>query len=160
MNVRNLILSLVVAMLTLLSSTRAHADCTDNGTNCSGVVGAIMGPVDGAQLAGGLITMIGGAVDLSRHHASRGWRIANYVLGSLNLVSGLALTGFSIAVGDTGYFSGFAGSHLAIGGADLTVAIISSRHAAESMALRIRPLSGKDSTGHLMAGLGLELFSF
>src|SRR5881227_3918709 len=108
MNRRNLIVGLVVAALTLLSATtRAHADCTENGTGCAGLVGAIMGPVDGIQLAGGLVTMIG-AVDVSRHRASRGWRVANYVIGSLNLASGLGLTGFAIAAHDNGFFSGFA----------------------------------------------------
>lgn len=164
MKMQTLIAALVIAALTL-APTRAHAgDCTEDGSSCgplaliiyAGVIGG--GVIDGAIGLGGLATMIGGANNVAHHHSALGWRIVNYVFGGLNLALGLTwgilaanrtidpTLGVAVAI-----------PHLAIGAADLTVAVLSTRHSRDVVALSIAPMAGRDVSGHSINGASLQM---
>ena len=147
---------MVTALVVSFSAVTARADCTEDGSGCPGLglVIAGIGVEEGSVFVGGLITMIGGAVDVGGHRNTRGWRIANYVFASLNLTSGIVWSGFG-ALGGI-----FAAPHFALGGADLTVAIISDKRSHEQIHVQLRPLAGRDSTGRPLAGLGIQLAGF
>ena len=161
MKLQTLVAALVIAALTL-ASTRAHADCTEDGSSCPGlaaiVVGVFIGGIiEGSIAVGGLVTMIGGANDLAHHRPTRSGRIANYVFASLNLAAGLAW-GIVAAQGiDTTMAVSIAAPHLLVGAADLTVAILSSSRGHDAVALSLAPMAGRDVSGHAISGASLKL---
>lgn len=164
MKPRHLVPFLLAALLVAAPSTARADDCYDG---CPGLGVAIIGGIlaltaDAAVGAGGLITLTGGAVDAGTHRYQRGWRIANYVLGALNLAHGIVWGGLSATGGSSLVVTApLAVTHLAIGGVDLALAISSARHASRMpYALSVRPLAARDSSGNVVPGLSVALVGF
>lgn len=156
-----LLVAVAIAAVTL-APTRAHADCTEDGSSCPGLAAAfagvvVGGAIEGSAMIGGIVTMIGGANDVAHHRMSRGWRIANYVFAGLNLSAGLAW-GILAAKGiETDLGIGLAASHLTVGAADLTVALLAAPHSHDVVALALAPMGGRDVSGHSISGVSLKL---
>jgi heme A synthase len=161
MKLQTLFAALVIAALTL-APARAHADCTEDGSGCPGLAavfaGIVVGGVfEGSMVVGGIVTMAGGAIDVAHHRSTRSWRVANYVFASLNLAAGLAWGIVAFDKIDTQLAIGIAVPHLAVGGADLTVALLSSKHSRDLVALSVAPMAGRDVSGHSIAGASLKM---
>jgi hypothetical protein len=155
---------LLLAVLLIIAARPARADCTEDGSSCDGLAAAVYGAIAGLTIdaavgVGGVITLVGGAVDVGTHRNSRGWRIANYVFGSLNLVHGLVWGGLAASRISPALTASVMAPHLALGAGDLTLAVVSSRSAGQ-MALALRPMAGRDSTGHSVAGISVQLIAF
>ena len=164
MKTQSLIAALVIVAL-IVAPTRAHADCDDGNTDCAAPLvvliegGIIAGSVlDGVIAVGGLVTMIGGANDVAHHRWRAGWRIANYVLAGANFGVG-AIWGVLAANRTIDPQLGLAVAvpQLAIGAADLTVALLSSTRGRDVVAVSIAPMAGRDISGHAINGASLAL---
>ena len=166
MKMQTLIAALVIVAL-VIAPTRAHAgDCTEDGSSCGSFfvvlyAGVIAGGIlDGAVGLGGLVTMIGGANDVAHHRSTLSWRVLNYVFGSLNLAAGLTwgVLAASRTI-DSTLGVAVAVPQLAIGAADLTVAVLSTRHSHDAVAVSIAPMAGRDVSNHAINGASLK-FTF
>lgn len=161
MKLQTLIAALAIAAITL-APRRAHAGCDEDGSCGNGFAFAIAGVFIGGSIeaslaVAGVVTMIGGANNLGHHRASRGWRIANYVFAGLNLGAALAWGIVAADRIDTGLAISFAAPHLAVGAADLTVAVLSSVHSRDVVSLSLAPMAGRDVSGHSISGASLKM---
>jgi hypothetical protein len=164
MKLQTLIAAIVIAAI-ILAPTRAHAgDCTEDGSSCGGFVLVLYGAViagealDAAIGLGGLVAMIGGANDVAHHRSTVSWRVLNYIFGGLNLAAGLTW-GILAANHNIDPTLGVAVAvpHLAIGAADLTVAVLSTKHSRDVVSVSIAPMAGRDISNHAINGASLKL---
>jgi hypothetical protein len=161
MKLQTLIAAFVIAALTL-APTRAHADCTEDGSGCPDFAAAFagliaVGSIEGSIAVAGIVTMAGGANDVAHHRSTRSWRVANYVFASLNFAAGLAWSIVACDKIDTQLALGMAVPHLAVGAADLTVAVLSAKQSRDIVALSVAPMAGRDVSGHALSGASLKL---
>jgi hypothetical protein len=153
------VLVLVLALTMILGSRPAHADGGGGGEAYLGAAIGLM--LDVGIGVGSLASLAVGAVEVGTHHNWRGWRIANYVFGVLNLAAGI--TWGALAASGTHPDWGVPAlvPQLALGGANFTVAIISSVRASRgAVALRLQPMNMRDGGGRLVAGIGVQLIGF
>jgi hypothetical protein len=130
-------ISWLLLMVSLIVSTPrlARANCTDSdgyaGCDFVGPTVALTmgGIIEASILIGGIVTMAGGANDLLHERATRKWRVANYVFGTLNLAAGIVWGGFAAANISPQLTGSFALPHLAVGAANLGVGIVSQTRA-------------------------------
>lgn len=160
MKLQTLVAALLIVTLTL-APTRAHADCDDGG--CSGLAvlyGGIIGgaALEGAAALGGLITMTGGAYDVTHHRYRAGWRIVNYVFAGLNFGAAFIWTVLAAdGIAPPSLAFPVAVPHLAIGAADLTVALLSAKHSHDIVSVSVAPMVGRDISGHTLSGASLKM---
>jgi hypothetical protein len=106
----------------------------------------VLGGALGASVAvGSVVTMVGGARDLHLGRATRGWRVANYVLGVLDILAGIPLCAVYVSTHWVGE-PAMGIPLITVGVADLGIAISSSWR-ARSVAVAIAPALGREGGG-------------
>jgi hypothetical protein len=103
----------------------------------------------------GLVTMIGGSVELRREKPRRVWAGANVAMGLLNLSLATAWTiygGVGFAIGEPAVFGSIA-AHAGIGVSDLILGGIGVRRWEEARQLQIAPMAGRDPLRGSFGGL-------
>ena len=122
---------LLVAMMLTMFSGRAHADDNDGGAVVG--IGAVA-VLDASLVIGGLVTAIGGGVHLPSKRRNRGWRVANYVFGGLNLAASAGVIAGSLALGSSWYrdetaiWAPVAVTNFAVGAADLVIGLLDAQN--------------------------------
>jgi hypothetical protein len=156
----------LAVVLTLLLGTGAHADPVCDhaffgqcGTSSLALQGTLYA-IDASFAVGGVVALIGGANDLGRGRAGRGWRIGNYVFGALNFGAAVMWGSFAIANVSPGFTGPLAIPHFAIGTGDIIVGLVSSSRVAPPLAFSLRPIASRDLGGHALTGVALQITGF
>jgi hypothetical protein len=149
------------ALMTIGARPEAHAQCYGCGEALVPlfVTGMV---VEGGAVVGGLMSGIGSSVHLAQGTRGRGWFIASYVFGGLNIVG----AGVWKYVADNNFgssaFTGLSLAHATLAAFDLilpTAGFIGSRDGQQA---RLTPvvLGGLDAGGRRWNGAGLQLSHF
>jgi hypothetical protein len=129
--------SVAFAILLMLAGARAaRAQEGPNGGNVLAITGGVIAGVVGSFITiGGLVSLAGGSNDLAHDRSTRSWRVANYVFGTCNLVSGIVLGSVAVGVGDDTFLhAGGAGALtlFALAAANISVAVVSAKRAGRA----------------------------
>jgi hypothetical protein len=151
--------SLLLTLSLLIGSSAYACDPTESpncndGPDLSGA--ATFGMITAGSIGvAGIVTAIGGGANLR----SKGWRQANYVIGSLTLVEALILGSIGAAIytpeSPTGgqIFLGCAAGALAVGALDVGLAIGSAvKSSRPAPRMTVVPLASRDSGGFSLVG--------
>jgi hypothetical protein len=151
---------IAAAALLLGASRSAHAQVAFDAAAVVLVAGGAL--VEGGIAIGGITAGAGSAVMAAERERAKGWFIASYVFGGLN-VAGTILWG-SLAAGDHNptenhIYSGIAAGHAALAAFDIAMPTLGYAR-AEPVHVAPLVLTGTDVGSRRWTGLGLQISNF